>query len=117
MRALGPHRRRRRLDRQLFVATFAALVRARFPGCPDGEELRIASYACAKHTARVGAMSVERGYLDEAVDLAVVSHVRHRFTRYESWLGRGLDREEARARVREEVADVLRAWSDPRHRV
>src|SRR5690242_11987695 len=103
-------RARRRADHHAFVAAFAALVRERFPGCPDGEELRIAAYACARRTTRVGAMSVERGYLDEAVDLAVVSHARHRFTEYEGWLARGLGREEARERVRGEVSAVLRAW-------
>jgi hypothetical protein len=104
------HRQHRRRDRQSFVAGFAARVRARFPGCPEGEEQRVAVYACARHTGRVGSMSFERGYLDEAVELAVVSHVRHRFTSYEAWLRRGLDREGARDRVRGEVAAVLRAW-------
>ncbi|APR77046.1 Hypothetical protein A7982_02393 [Minicystis rosea] len=104
-------RARRRAQHHDFVAVFATLVRARFPGCPDGEERRIATYACARRTTRVGAMSVERGYLDEAVDLAVVSHIRHRFTSYEAWLERGLEREEARERVRDEVSAVLKAWS------
>jgi hypothetical protein len=55
-------------------------------------------------------MSLERGYLDEAVDLAVVAHIRHRFTRYEAWIARGLDREAARELARDEVSSVLRAW-------
>ena len=66
------HREHRRRDRRLFVAAFAALVRARFPGCPDGEEHAVASYACARRTGRVGDMSFERGYLDEAVDLSLI---------------------------------------------
>jgi hypothetical protein len=107
-------RARRREGRHAFMAAFAALVRERFPGCPDGEELRVATYACARGTSRVGAMSRERGYLDEAVDLAVVSHIRHRFTRYEALLGQGMDREEARERVRAEVSAVLAAWSQRR---
>jgi hypothetical protein len=106
-------RRRRHADRHAFVAGFAALVRLRFPGCPDGEELRVAAFACARNTSRVGAMSVERGYVDEAVDLAVVSHIRHRFTRYEALLADGLDRDEARERTRDEVSAVLAAWSAP----
>jgi hypothetical protein len=106
----SPVRQARRVDRHAFIAGFAALVRERFPGCPDGEELRIAAFACARRTARVGAMSLERGYLDEAVDLAVVAHIRHRFTRYESSLARGLDRDAARALSQDEVSSVLRAW-------
>jgi hypothetical protein len=111
MSRLEIRRARRRDGHRAFVAAFAALVRERFPGCPDGEEARIAAYACARGTSRVGAMSAERGYLDEAVELAVVSHIRHRFTRYEACLAEGLDREEARDRVRDEVSAVLAAWS------
>jgi hypothetical protein len=110
MHRSSPVRQARRVDRHAFMAGFAVLVRERFPGCPDGEEVRIAAFACARGTARVGTMSVERGYLDEAVDLAVVAHIRHRFTQYEAWLARGLDRETARALSRDEVSSVLRAW-------
>jgi hypothetical protein len=113
-RERDPRSARRRSQRAALVATFAAMVRERFPGLPPGEERRVALSACARGTARVGAMSAERGYLDAAIDLAVVAHARHRFTAYEVLLARGLERDAARAQVRAEVSAVLDAWASPR---
>lgn len=90
---------------------FAREARSRFPALPDGEEVRIARYACARYTERVGMLSGGDGYLAEAVDLAVVAHARHRFTRYEALLGAGFARAEARERVRDELAAVLGRWA------
>jgi hypothetical protein len=109
-RAAARAGRRKEQDRALLVA-FAEAVRARFPGCPDGEELRVAAYACARHKGRVGRVSLENGYFDEAVELSVVAHVRHRHTGYEALLRRGATREAARAASRAEVSAVLAAWS------
>lgn len=92
------------------MAAFAAAVRDRFPGCPPGEEVRVARYACRRGTGRVGSVAVESGYLDEAVELAVVAHLRHRFTGYEGALGRGATREQARDQARGAVSALLRAW-------
>lgn len=95
-----------------YVARFAAEVRARFKALPRGEEIRIARYACRRYTDRVGALSLDGGgYLAEAVDLAVVAHARHRFTRYESLLDAGYDRDEARMRVQPDVSALLRTWT------
>jgi hypothetical protein len=93
-----------------YVARFAAEVRARFRALPHGEEIRIARYACRRDTERVGALS-QGGYLAEAVDLAVIAHARHRFTRYESLLDAGYDRDEARAQVQPDVSALLRSWT------
>jgi len=42
--------------------------------------------------------------------MAVAAHARHAETRYDELLGRGLERREARARVRGEVERVLVTW-------
>ncbi|MFO0630692.1 MAG: DUF2293 domain-containing protein [Polyangiales bacterium] len=98
----------------LLIDRFAERVRARFPGAPPGEAARIARYACARATERVGALVGVDGYLDHAVELAVVAHLRHRFTRYERLLRDGHDREDARALVQAEVIALLRRWgADP----
>lgn len=91
---------------------FADEVRRRFPGCPPGEEFRLARYACAGGE-RVGHVAAELGYLDSAVELAVVAHLRHRFTAYEALLRAGVARETARDRVAPRVTELLRCWSRP----
>src|SRR4051794_30564266 len=92
------------------VATFADRVRARFPGAPPGEALRVARFACRPHTERVGALVGADGYLEHAVELAVLAPLRHRHTRYEALLDEGVDRDEARALVQPEVLDAFARW-------
>lgn len=92
------------------MAAFAAAVRERFPGCPPGEEERVARFACRRGTGRVGLVAASSGYLDEAVELSVVAHLRHRFSDYEALLARGYTREEAREETRITVSQALRAW-------
>ncbi|HEY1302514.1 MAG TPA: DUF2293 domain-containing protein [Vicinamibacterales bacterium] len=47
---------------------------------------------------------------EEAVELAVVVHVRHDETPYDELLARGVGRREARDRIREDVDCVLSGW-------
>jgi hypothetical protein len=104
--------RPRRAARARFVQHFADEVRRRYPSCPAGEEFRIARYACGGGE-RVGHVAVENGYVDSAVELAVVAHVRHRCTPYEALLRAGVGREAARDRVAASVSAVLGRWSRP----
>lgn len=114
---MAPRRKPRELTASLLVDRFAGRVRERFPSAPAGEAARIARYACGHGTDRVGALAGPDGYLDHAVELAVVAHLRHRFTRYERLLREGHDRDDARALVHPEVLDLLRRWgSDARVR-
>jgi hypothetical protein len=91
-------------------AAFARRTRERFPSMPWGEEGRIARFACGRETGRVGALVGADGYLDHAVELAVIAHIRHRHTRYEALLDLGLDRDEAREAVRGDVLRTLARW-------
>jgi hypothetical protein len=101
--------RRAELDRR-YVDQFAARVRALFPGCPAGREQTIAEHACLKYSGRVGRSAAARTLDDTAVRLAVIAHVRHRETKYDTLLAMGHDRWDARAAVEDAVGRVLQKW-------
>src|SRR5262249_50106604 len=75
-----------------FVARFAGRVRELYPGCPPDRAERIASHACQKYSGRIGRSAAAKRLDEEAVQLAVVAHVRHDETNYDELLARGLER-------------------------
>lgn len=85
--------RRADLDQQ-YVERFAARVRELYPHCPAGREIIIAEHACLKYSGRVGRTASAKSLADEAVDLAVVAHIRtrtirtDRFAHRADWTGR-----------------------------
>lgn len=95
---------------QVYVAAFAARVAELYPGCPAAEQARIAGHACAVGSGRIGRTGAAKQLQAEAVDLAVRAHVRHAHTPYDALLAHGLDRADARARVRDGVEKVLATW-------
>ena len=101
--------RREELDQE-YVQQFAQRVRALYPGCPRGREVVIAEHACLKYSGRVGRSAAAKSFDEEAILLAVVAHIRHRETRYDSLLAQGHERWEARAEVEGAVADALARW-------
>jgi hypothetical protein len=101
--------RRAELD-AAFVARFAAHIRQLYPGCPPDRPEQIASHACRKYSGRVGRSAAAKRLDEEAVQLAIVAHVRHDETHYDELLARGVERRDARDRVREEVDRVLSRW-------
>lgn len=101
--------RRAELDDQ-YVARFAVRVREFYTLCPRGREKLIAEHACRKYSGRVGRSSAAKALDESAVRLAVVAHVRHTETNYDELLVSGCDRQEARARVDDQLSTVLRAW-------
>lgn len=72
-----------------------------------------AEHACLKHSGRVGRSAAAKELDPEAVRLAVMAHIRHAETRYDTLLAEGWDRFEARGEVRGEVSDVLETWRQP----
>jgi hypothetical protein len=101
--------RRQVADRE-YIAAFARAVRAQFPGCPAGVERTIAQHACEKYSGRVG-RTADATQLDaEMVRLAVIAHIRHTHTTYDTLRDRRLARQEARARIRPTVDAVLAQW-------
>ncbi len=101
--------RRQESDRK-YVEQFAKRVRALFPRLPAGREQVIAEHACLKYSGRVGRSASAKSLAEEAVRLAVIAHVRHTETDYDTLLAKGYDRQEARAAVRETVGLVLVRW-------
>jgi hypothetical protein len=101
--------RRADLDQQ-YVARFAARVRELYPHCPAGREMVIAEHACLKYSGRVGRTASAKSLADEAVDLAVIAHIRHAETQYDHLLRRYWDRRDARASIAEEVRRIRAKW-------
>ena len=101
--------RRADLDQE-YVARFAARVRELFPGCPPGREEVIAEHACLKYSGRVGRSAAAKALDEDAVRLATIAHIRHVETEYDSLLGRGYERYDARERVQASIDRVLTRW-------
>jgi hypothetical protein len=90
---------------------FAAQIRRLYPRCPEREAVEIAEHACRKYSGRIGRTAEAKRFDPEAIALAVRAHIRHIHTEYDSLLNAGLERQEARSRVHEQVQHVLDGWS------
>lgn len=88
----------------------AQRVRELFPRCPPGIESAIADHACRKYSARIGRSAAAKALDEEAVLLAVAAHVRHSHSDYDRLLDSGVERHEARGRVRAQVDAVMAQW-------
>jgi hypothetical protein len=104
--------RREELDRE-YVREFAGRVRELFPQCPPGQEVAIAEHAYLKHNGRAGRSAAAKSFDEEVTRLAVLAHVRHTETPYDSLLAAGYDRGAARAQVEGAVRLVLARWEEP----
>lgn len=102
--------RRAELDRE-YVRQFAERVRQLYPRCPPGREDAIAEHACLKYSGRVGRSAAAKSLDEQAIRLAVIAHVRHTETPYDSLLAAGYDRWDARAQVEGTVAQVVDNWA------
>ncbi len=101
--------RQQELD-QVYIRRFAERVREFYPGCPAARELTIAEHACRKHSGRVGRSAAAKDLDQEAVQLAVMAHIRHTETDYDELLSTGIDRSEARMRVGSDIFRIARKW-------
>jgi len=96
-------------DRE-FVAALAQAISQRYPLCPPDEARRIAAHAGQRSSGRVGRSAAGRDLDPQAVDLAVIAHIRHEHTNYDELLMRGTDRSDARGLVREKIDRVIAKW-------
>jgi hypothetical protein len=101
--------RRGREDQDL-VARMAEQIRTLYPGCPPEEPRAIAAHTAVRGSGRVGRSAAGRSLDEEALALAAGAAVRHRHTNYDELLGRGVDRDTARSRVRDRVQEILETW-------
>lgn len=102
--------RREELD-QDYIRRFAECVREIYHRCPAGREQIIAEHACRKYSGRVGRCAAAKDLDQDAIQLAVLAHIRHTETGYDGLLGAGIDRAEARARVKPAVYKIAHKWA------
>jgi len=101
--------RRAELDEK-YMAAFAEKIRRLHPNCPAEEELHIAEHACRKYSGRIGRSASAKQFDQDAIDLAVMAHIRHRYTNYDELLFQGWDRGCARAEVSSAIREILAKW-------
>jgi hypothetical protein len=101
--------RRGREDLQL-QARLADAIAAMFAGCPTERAQAIARHAATRGSGRVGRTAAARALERDAIELAVAAAVRHEDTAYDELLMSGMDRGQARDRVRDDVERILDAW-------
>ena len=89
---------------------FAAEIRRLFPGCPTPRAEAIARHAAVRGSGRVGRSVAGRALDPGAVELAVIASARHEDTAYDELVMRGIDRADARERVRGDVERTLDRW-------
>lgn len=87
-------------------------IQHRYPGCPKDRAEEIAKHAFTRGSGRIGRTAAGRDLGPEALNLAVAAAVRHVDTPYDDLLMGGVDRLEARARVRAEVEQVMASWRE-----
>jgi hypothetical protein len=101
----------RRAEQDLELqARMAAEIAGLFPGCPPQRAQAIAHHAAARGSGRVGRTAAGRALDPGAIELAVAASVRHQDTAYDDLLMSGIERADARERVRGDVARVLDGW-------
>ncbi|MGH2960928.1 MAG: DUF2293 domain-containing protein [Solirubrobacterales bacterium] len=103
-------RSRRAAEDVELQAEAAREIRRLYPGCPKKQAEAIAHHTCARGSGRVGRTAAGRALDPGALALAVAAAVRHADTRYDELLMSGLDRAEARTRVRPRVERILESW-------
>lgn len=101
--------RRSEVDLKL-QARMAQEITRLFPGCPEDRARTIAAHAVVRGSGRVGRSAAGRSLEPDAVELAVAAAVRHQDTRYDQLLMSGVERGQARAEVRADIARVLDRW-------
>jgi hypothetical protein len=103
--------RRATVDEKFFDS-FAAAIREQFPGCPPARADAIAYHAAVRGSGRIGRSAAGRALDADAIRLAVAASVRHVDTDYDDLLMSGVDRDNARHRVRDRVDEILDTWRD-----
>ena len=101
---------KREAEEPAYVAAVTEAIRAAYPGCPPSAAKQIAAWTCEKHSGRVGRSAAAKGFDPAALRLAVVAHIRHEHTRYDSLLMRSGDRTLAREMVWLEIERILQRW-------
>ncbi len=95
---------------QRLVEQMTAAILEEFPHCPAAEARQIAAHAAERGSGRVGRSAAGRELDPKAITLAVIAHIRHVHTDYDSLLMRGVDRQDSREQIRGSLDNVLGRW-------
>jgi hypothetical protein len=76
-------------------------------------DIRANAHAAFLNRSRVGRTASGRALGEEALRAAVVAAIRHRHTKYDRLLMKGLGRMDAREAVRDDIDRVLESWRGP----
>lgn len=82
-------------------------------GCPQQDAHEIVAHACQKYSGRVGRSAAAKQLEPQAIRLAVIAHIRHKYTQYDRLLARYDDRYLARSQVQGRIEQVLIRWERP----
>jgi hypothetical protein len=103
--------RKRLIEDVEFVSELEQAILTRYPKCPATEARQIAEHTGRRNSGRVGRSQAGRALEPQALDFAVIAHIRHVHTNYDELLMSGADRSAARALVREQINLLLASWS------
>lgn len=95
---------------QKLVEQMSKAILEQFPNCPADEAHQIAAHAAVRGSGRVGRSAAGRELDPKAITLAVIAHVRHLHTNYDTLLMNGVERGDAREQIREPLNAVLESW-------
>lgn len=97
------------LDEKL-VAKMTAVILCQYPSCPPAEAQQIATHTAERGSGRVGRSAAGRELDPNAIELAVIAHIRHVHTNYDALLMRGIERQDARDQIRGKIEQALSRW-------
>lgn len=101
----------RRVNEDLELrARMTDLIVRLFPLCPVDRAESIAGHTSLRGSGRVGRSAAGRALDEEALTRAVVASIRHEDTEYDELLMAGVEREEARSRIRAKIDSRLLEW-------
>lgn len=103
---------RRDEDDLKLVETMIGQIRQQFPACPLKEARRIAQHTAERGSGRVGRSAAGRESDPKAIKLAVIAHIRHEHTDYDTKLMQGVDRREARSMIQPALHKKLASWQN-----
>ncbi len=106
-------RERRTVEDADFERELANEIDRLFPGCPSERVKEIAAHTSRRGSGRIGRTASAWALDSAAIRLAVVAAARHPESDYDDLLMAGLERSQARERVRIIVDSVLEQWRTP----
>ncbi|XVU28754.1 DUF2293 domain-containing protein [Actinoplanes sp. CA-054009] len=103
-------RERREAADEVFQQELTDEIRRLFPACPPPRAAEISEHTSLRGSGRVGRSAAGRSLDPDAVTRAVIASIRHEDTPYDDLLMSGVARDEARARIRPTIDQLLERW-------